>query len=125
MNYCLPLKDARLQAVIDFIDNGVGAGRLRIGTTAMATLLVSIPLAQPCGTAANGVLTFGDMPRQAASVAVGQAASAQLIDATGAVVVDELIVTVTGGGGHIELDTVNVSAVGQIINLTSAEIHHA
>lgn len=60
--YSTAAKTARMQTVIDLIDAGTGPGVLEIGTPGMASVLATIPLADPCGTAAAGVLTFDMEP---------------------------------------------------------------
>ncbi|GEM_PF-453133 len=58
VTYSTAAKTARMQAIADLIDGGDGAGVIEIGTAGMASVLATLPLADPCGTAAAGVLTF-------------------------------------------------------------------
>lgn len=124
-SYNLTVKNARLTVVRDAIDQGAGPGVLQIGTAGMAVVLAEITLADPCGSVAGGVLTFGGMPRSEPSAdATGLAASARIRDSAGNDIVTGLTVTATGGGGDIQLNSVSISA-GQTVDLTSAAITHA
>ena len=125
MNYETDVKTARMQAVADKIDDGSAAGKLVIGTTGMASTLVSIPLADPCGTAANGVLTLDFDPDISASAsASGTAAAAKITNSNGTDRVTGLTVTITGGGGDITLDSTSITS-GQTVTVTAGSITHA
>jgi len=56
VDYSIDCINARLQAVVETIDGGGGAGFMVL--RAGATVLVAIQLATPCGTVSAGVLTF-------------------------------------------------------------------
>lgn len=115
------VKVARMNAVV----TAAGATAvLEIGTTAMATVLATIPLANPIGTVAGaGVLTL-TMPRSdPAADAGGTAAVARIRTATGGTdVVTGL--SVGTSGTDIVLDTVTIVA-GQQVGLNSGTINHA
>lgn len=120
--YSTAAKNARLQAVIDTIDAGAGAGVLQIGTTAMGTVLASITLADPCGTVSGGVLTFSGFPRSDTSAdANGTAAAARIRDSNGNDVITGLTVGLVGSGADIVFESVSFN-VGEIITLNSATI---
>jgi hypothetical protein len=124
-SYRTSLKNTRMTAVRDDIDNGAGAGVLQIGTAGMAVVLADITLADPCGTVSAGVLTFSGFPRSDTSAnATGTAAAARIRDSAGNDIVTGLTVTATGGGGDIQLNSVSVST-GQTVEITSAAITHA
>jgi hypothetical protein len=92
----------------------------------MGTVLATIPLANPAApAAASGVLTF-TMPRSDTSAdATGTAAAARIRTATGGTdIVTGLTVTLTGGGGDIQLDSLSITS-GQTVTLNSATITHA
>lgn len=123
VTYSTAAKTARMQAVVDQIDAGSGAGTLEIGTTGMATVLAVITLADPCGTVSSGVLTFSSFPRSDTSADnSGTAAAARFKDSAGNVVISGL--TVGTSGTDIVLDSVSITA-GQTITLNSASITHA
>lgn len=123
VTYSTTLKTARMQAVIDAIDGGVAAGTLEIGTTGMASVLAALTLADPCGTAAAGVLTFDFDPDISDTSAdnTGVAAAAQIKDSAGNVIISGL--TVGTSGTDIVLDSTSITA-GQTVTLTSGSITH-
>lgn len=124
VTYSTAAKNARLDAVIALIDGGTASpinGRLEIGTTGMGTVLATITLAVPCGSAAAGVLTF-TMPQSDASADdTGTAAAAQILDADGTAVITGLTVGV--GSEDIVLDSASITA-GQTVTINSAAITH-
>jgi hypothetical protein len=124
VTYSTAAKTARMQAVIDQIDAGAGAGTLEIGTTGMASVLATITLADPCGTASGGVLTFDFDPdvSDTSADATGTAAEARIKDSNGTVIVSGL--TVGAGSGDISLDSTSITA-GQTVTLTTGTITHA
>lgn len=124
VTYSTATKTARMQAVIDKIDAGAGAGVLEIGTTGMATVLAQITLADPCGTAAAGALTFDFDPdvEDSSANASGTAAEARIKDSDGTVVISGL--TVSTSGADIIVDSVSITA-GQRVILTTGTITHA
>jgi hypothetical protein len=119
--YTTAVKNARLNAVTTAIGT---TGVLEIGTTGMATVLATIPLANPAApAAASGVLTF-TMPQSDVSAdATGTAAAARIRTATGGTdVVTGL--TVGTSGTDIVLDNLSI-AVTQTVTINSATITHA
>jgi hypothetical protein len=101
-----------------------GSGVLVIGTAALSGatgVLATIPLANPAGAVAGGVLTLGGMPRSATATAAGTAAKAELRDGGGAVVASGL--TVGLSGADIIIGTVTIS-VGLTVQLNSGTITH-
>lgn len=121
--YSTAAKNARLNAVAATIDAGSGAGVLQIGTTAMATVLATITLADPCASSASGgVLTFSGFPRSDSSAAAtGVAAAARIRDSNGNDVITGLTVGTAGSGADIILETTNIDT-GEIVTLNSATI---
>lgn len=121
MNYSTTVKNSRMTVVRDAIDGGTGAGKINIYTTAYGALLVSIPLADPCGTVAAGALTLSGMPKSGTALGAGNAAIARILDSADTVVADGL--TVGTVGTDVIIDNVNV-AVGQNVNITAGTIMH-
>jgi hypothetical protein len=124
VTYSNAAKEDRLQAVIALIDAGAGPGTLEIGTSAMGSVLAVLTLADPCGSATNGLLTFDFDPDISDTSAnnSGTAAAAQIKDSDGTVVISGL--TVGTSGTDIILDSVSITA-GQTVTLTTGTITHA
>lgn len=119
--YATTLKTTRMTSVRDAIDAGAAGGTLEIGTTGMASVLAIVPLADPSGSVASGVLTF-TMPQTAASAAAaGTAAEARIKDSNGNIIVSGL--TVGTSGANINLSSTTI-AVGDSVTLSSAAITH-
>lgn len=123
VTYTTAVKNARLNAVTSAIGT---TGVLEIGTTSMGTVLATIPLANPAAPAASsGVLTFTMPQTDSSADATGTAASARVRTASGGTdVITGLVVTLTGGGGDITLDSLSITA-GQQVTITAASITHA
>lgn len=92
VTYSTAAKTARMAAVIAQIDAGAAAGTLEIGTTGMGSVLAILTLADPCGSAASGVLTFDFDPdiSDASANASGTAAEARIKDSDGTVIISEI-----------------------------------
>lgn len=125
VTYATALKTTRLQAVVAAIDAGSGPGSIEIGTAGMASVLATIPLADPCGAVSGDVLTFDFDPdvEDSAADAGGTAAAARVKDSTGAIVISGLTVGAVGSGSNIELSSVTIEA-GQPVRLTAGTITH-
>jgi len=121
VTYTTAVKNARLEAVVSQIGT---AGVLEIGTTGMASVLATIALGNPAGTAASGVLTFSGFPRSDTSADnTGTAAAARIRTASGGTdIVTGLTVGTTGS--DINLDSTSITA-GQTVTINSATITHA
>lgn len=78
------------------------------------TKLGTLTFSDPCGTVTDGVLTMSAITQDSAADAGGTASWARIKDSTGATVCD-IDVTSTGGGGVLQLNTVNVVLGGPII----------
>lgn len=123
MDYGADTKTARMQAVADMIDAASGPGKVVLGTTGMATVLVEIPLADPCGTVSGDTLTLDlDPVVEAEAVAVGTIAAAVITDGDGNVVCGAM--SAGTSGTDVVVDNVAV-AVGQIVRVTVGTITHA
>ena len=117
--YTTAVKSSRMSAVV------TAAGTtavLEIGTTGMASVLATIPLANPIGTVTNGVLTL-TMPRSdTAADASGTAAAARIRTATGGT---DIVTGLTVGlsASDIIMDSVSITA-GQTVTINSFTITH-
>jgi hypothetical protein len=120
--YTTAVKQARMTAVATAIDAGSAAGYIEIGTTGMASVLATVPLTDPCGSASGAVLTL-TMPHSDTSADnAGTAAAARIRDSNNTDVITGLTVGV--GSGDIQLDSVDITA-GQTVTITAATITHA
>lgn len=124
VTYSTAAKTARMNAVIAQIDAGASAGTVEIGTTGMGSVLAILTLADPCGSAASGVLTFDFDPDivDSSANATGTAAEAQIKDSDGTVIISGL--TVGTSGTDIVLDSTSITS-GQSVTLTTGTITHA
>jgi len=124
VTYSSTVKDNRLTQVVNAIDGGVGAGLLRIYTSAYGTLLAELTLNDPCGTVSSGVLTFDNTPEPADSSAnaTGTAAIARITDSSGTMVVEGL--TVGTSATDIIINSTSITS-GQTVTMTSGTITHA
>lgn len=123
VTYTTAVKTARMQAVADQIDAGASPGKLKIrdsGNVVLATLT----LADPCGTAAAGVLTLDFDPdiSDTSADASGTAANAIITDSADTTVISGL--TVGTSGTDIILDSTSITA-GQTVTITAGTITHA
>lgn len=122
ITYSTTVKNNRLTQVLNAIDGGSGNGILNIGTTGMATTLVSVTLAKPSATVSAGVLTFSGLPKSGTATGTGTAAAATITDSTATVVISGL--TVGTSGTDIIIDNTSITT-GQTVNFnaTSAITH--
>jgi hypothetical protein len=118
--YTTAVKDARLTAVVTSIGP---TGVLEVGTSGMATILFSVNLNNPAGTASGGVLTFSGFPKNTTAIAAGTAASARIRTATGGT---DIVTGLTVGtsGADVTVNTTTV-ALSDPVSVTSATITHA
>lgn len=123
VTYSTAAKTARMQAVIDQIDAGASPGKLKI-RDAGNVVLATFTLADPCGTAAAGVLTFDFDPdiSDASADATGTAANAIITDSADTTVISGL--TVGTSGTDVILDSTSITT-GQTVTVTVGTITHA
>lgn len=123
VTYSTACKQARLEAVIAQIDAGSGAGKLKIRDSGN-TVLATIALADPCGSASGATLTFDFDPdvSDTSADASGTAANAIITDSDDTTIISGL--TVGTSGADINLDSVSITA-GQTVTLTTGTITHA
>lgn len=121
--YAAALRTTRMTSVRDAIDAGAGAGKLKIGTTAMGTVLATLTLADPCGTVSGDVLTLDFEPdiSDSSADASGTAAAAVITDSNDNIIVSGL--TVGTSGTNIVLDSVSITAT-QVVTITAGTITH-
>lgn len=119
------LRNSRLTAIVTAIDAGSGAGKVRIynGTRpatggAATTLLAELALSDPCGSVANGVLTFSAISNDVAADATGTATWARILDSDNNIVMD---MNVSTSGAELNFATVSFVALA-IISITSFAI---
>lgn len=120
-------RNAAADAVVDLMDAGAAAGKIRIYTgaqpasandAASGTLLVEIATADPAfGAAATGAAALASTPRSAAAGAAGTAGWFRMLDSNNNTVADGSV-TATGGGGDLTLDNTSIAS-GQTVNITS------
>ncbi len=122
VNYSTAAANARLQAVVDLINAGSAAGKVKIRDSSNV-VLATLTLADPCGTVATKVLTFDFDPdiEDSSADASGTAANAIVTDSDDNVVISGL--TVGTSGTDIVLDSVAITA-GQRVILTTGAITH-
>ena len=123
ITYTTAVKNARLTAVQAAIDAGGGAGKLEIGTAAMATTLCTITFAATSGTVSSGVLTFSGFPKSDTNAALsGTAAAARIRTFANTDIITGL--TVGTSASDIIIDNTTIVA-GQTVTVNSATITHA
>lgn len=118
------VKNSVLTPLNDAISAGVNPGVLKLYTGTMRatpetaittqTLLGTLTFSDPAGVVADGVLIMSAITQDAAADATGTATWATVEDSNGLSVFD-IDVTNTGGGGTLQLNTVNIVAGGPIL----------
>lgn len=119
-------RNAKVDAAVDLIDAGAAAGTLKIYSgsqpaaaddAATGTLLATFTLPDPCfGAAASGTATASAITNVNAS-ATGTAGWFRVADSDGNTVHDGSV-SVTGGGGDLELNTTSLVS-GVAVSITS------
>jgi len=124
-------RNATSNAVTALVDADVGAGTIQIRTgaqpasadnAATGTLLATITLADPAwGAAVAGVSTLDATPvLSTTGVAAGTAGWFRMLDNSGDTIADGAV-TVTGGGGELELNTTTIS-IGVTVEITAGTL---
>lgn len=117
------VRSAMCDALVDSLDAGSGAGKVKIYTTAKGTLLATVTLNDPAfGAASNGVATVSTTPAAptGSAVADGDSAVCEFLDSDNNIKF-EGTVTATGGGGTLTLADVTL-ANGSTVNITGGTI---
>lgn len=119
--YAASVRTARMNEVLDAINGGTGAGKLKI-YTAGAALLATLTLTDPAGAVSGDVLTFDFDPDISATASgTGTAASATITDSDDNVIVSGLTVGTTGT--NIVLDNTSINT-GQTVTITAGTLTH-
>lgn len=119
--YSLPCINNRLLGVVTTIDAGAGNGTLVL--LANSTVISTITLQKPSGTASGGVLTFTG-PLLGTAAAAGSVTTAQFQDSTGAVVASGLTAGIPLSGADIIISNginstfINTAQSVQILSAT-------
>lgn len=118
------VKNSILTQLKGAIDAGSGAGTIKIYTgtqptlasdaVTTQTLLGTLTFSDPCGTVATGALTMSAITQDSSADATGTATWARIADSAGNTVMD-VNVSVTGGGGALQLNTTSIVAGGPIL----------
>jgi hypothetical protein len=116
VTYSTTVKSSRMTVVKDAIDAGAGNGILVIGTTGLASTLVSITLDKPSATISSGVLTFSGLPNSGTASGTGTAAEAKITDSTGTTIISGLTVGTTST--DIIIDSTSITT-GQTVNFNA------
>jgi len=119
VTYTSAIKEDRLDVVIAAIG---ASGKLEIGTAGMASILATIPLDNPAGTASGDTLTLTLPASDTSADNSGVAAAARIRTGADADVVTGLTVGVAAE--NIVLDSVSITA-GQTVTISSGTITHA
>lgn len=123
LRFAVAVKNSTLTQIRDAIDAGAGAGYLQVrsgtipadvATAVTGTLLGTLTFSDPCGTVATGALTMSAITQDSSADATGTATWARIFDSTGTAVMD-IDISATGGGGTLQLNTVNIVAGGPIL----------
>lgn len=120
------VKNSILTPLKDAIDAGPAGGTIKIYTGTQPTLasdavnpvtqklLGTLTFADPCGTVATGALTMSAITQDSSADDTGTATWARIADSAGNTVMD-VNVSVTGGGGALQLNTTSIVAGGPIL----------
>jgi hypothetical protein len=122
-------RSAAADAVVDLVDAGSGAGKIRIYTgtqpagpdTAVGaqTLLAEVTLSDPAfGSASTGVATLAGTPLSATGVAAGTAAWFRMLDSNNVAILDGAVGT---SGAELNLNTTTIS-VGLTVTVTACTV---
>lgn len=84
-----------------------------MGQAITDTLLAELDMSTVPGTETNGVITFGAVAQDESANATGTVGWARMLDRDGAEVM-YLSVTLAGGGGGIEMNTLSLTAGGPV-----------
>ncbi len=122
-HYSRAVSTAVVTAINNAINGGAGDGTIKFYNAPMPaltsdgittqTLLGTCACADPAGVEAGGTLTFSAIDNDVSADATGTAAWVRIADSTGTVVMD-LDVTVTGGGGYVQMASTSITAGGPI-----------
>jgi len=122
-HYSRAVSTAVVTAINNAINGGAGDGSIKFYNAPMPaltsdgittqTLLGTCACADPAGVESGGTLTFSAIDNDVSADATGTAAWVRIADSAGTVVMD-LDVTVTGGGGYVQMASTSITAGGPI-----------
>jgi hypothetical protein len=110
-------RNALATQILTLIDADAGAGKIEIYTAGRAALLATLTCTDPCGSVANGTLTFSAIAQDNAADATGVAALFDVKDFSGDLIFSGTI-TATGGGGDVTMPSTSITA-GEPVQMTS------
>lgn len=123
VSYSTALKNDRLTAVVTKLGN---AAYMEICTAGYASVLATIPLANPVGAVSAGVLTFTVPTSDTSADATGTAAVARIKDGSGNIHVTGLTVGLSTDIPANDITVASTSIVAsQVVTLNTATITHA
>jgi len=109
-------RNAAVDAVVDLVDDGAGAGSLRVYTTGKGSLLATLPMSDPAfGSASGGVATANSITDDSSADNTGTAAEFDFIDSDTNIVLSG---TVGTSGAELNFNSVEFSA-GQTVSVSS------
>lgn len=118
------LKSTILNDIKNAIDSGGDGGSFQLYTgakpagpdTAVGTqvLLGTMALSYPCGAVSAGSLVFGPITQDSSADNSGIATWGRFLSSSGVAVLDVDVSTI-GGSGFVQMNTVNVVALGPIL----------
>lgn len=109
-------RNAAADGVVDLVDQGAGAGKLKIYTTGLGTLLATLTMSDPAfGAAATGVATANAITSDTSADATGTAAEFTMTDSDD---VEIFRGSVGTSGADLNLNTVSITA-GVEVSVTS------
>ncbi len=120
--YSIPCINNRLLGVVTTIDAGAGNGVIAL--MAASTVICTVTLQKPSGTASGGVLSFTG-PMVGTGAVAGSVTTAEFRDSTGATVVSGLTAGIPLSGADIIISNGLNSTfvnVGQSVQVLSAQI---
>lgn len=119
LTHVTAIRNSLADLVVDAIDVGTtdAAGDLIVQTAADATLC-TIPLANPAfGAASSGTATASTLPREGTATGAGTAAKFRVRNRDNSEVFQGTV-TVSGGGGDMELSSTSI-AVNDVIRINT------
>lgn len=106
-------RNASADARVDLVDEGAGAGKVRIYTAAFATMLVEIAFDDPAfGAASSGSASAAGLPNSGTAAATGTAAVYRVMDS------DNEEMWSGAVGSDMTLDNTSIVS-GQTVSITS------
>lgn len=116
--------DDRLLGVVFAVDSGGAPGNLKL--LAGAAVVCTMPLAIPCGTVSNTVLTFsGNLIDVSAVGNIRPVDGARVEDSNGDVVISGLTAGIPAQGQFDIVLSSSVISAGQVVEILSAQIQGA